>query len=47
VLYAWLRIQAGLEPADAYGEATARATGAKKRIDLSDLVAVAPPEPRA
>jgi hypothetical protein len=45
VLYAWLRIQAGMEPADAYREATARATGAKKRIDLSDLIAVAQPEP--
>ena len=43
VLYAWLRIEAGLEPADAHREATARAVGAKKRIDLSDLIAVAQP----
>lgn len=41
VLYTWLRIVAGLEPADAHREATARAVGARKRIDLSDLIAVA------
>ena len=44
VLYAWLRIEAGFEPAAAHREATARAVGAKKRVDLSDLIAVAQPE---
>ena len=44
VLYTWLRIEAGMEPTEAHREATARAVGARKRIDLSDLITVARPE---
>jgi hypothetical protein len=36
VLYAWLRLEAGLDPVDAYAEATRLATGAKSTgVDLS------------
>ena len=38
VLYAWLRIEAGLEPEVAYREATARAVGARRSVDLADLI---------
>ena len=38
VLYAWLRLEAGLPACKAYEEAAARATGARKTIDVSDLV---------
>jgi len=38
VLYAWLRIEAGLEPEAAYREATARAVGARRTVDLADLI---------
>ncbi len=38
VLYAWLRIQAGLEPDAAYREATARAVGARRCIDIADII---------
>jgi hypothetical protein len=38
VLYAWLRIEAGLTPCDAYGEATRRATGTRRYVDLADLM---------
>lgn len=39
VLYAWLRIAAGLEPKAAYREATARTVGIRKSAELCDLVA--------
>ena len=38
VLYAWLRIVAGLEQEAAYREATARAVGARRSVDLADLI---------
>ena len=38
VLYAWLRLEAGLDPAAAYEEAANRATGAKGSVDVSDLL---------
>jgi len=38
VLYAWLRIQAGLEPNAAYREAKARAVGARRSIDVADII---------
>jgi hypothetical protein len=37
VLYAWLRLEAGLAPSTAYEEAIRRATGATKHIDVSDF----------
>lgn len=37
VLYAWLRIEAGLDPQTAYVEAVRRATGNLRRVDLTDL----------
>jgi hypothetical protein len=40
-LYAWLRLEAGLEPNLAYEEATRRATNARGSIDVSDLIASA------
>jgi hypothetical protein len=36
VLYAWLRLKAGMDPATAYSEAKRRATGVK-RVDVRDL----------
>ncbi len=38
VLYAWLRIHAGLAPIAAYREAKARAVGVRRSIDLTDVV---------
>jgi len=38
VLYAWLRLEAGLAPEAAFDEAVRRATGTRKRVDLSDLI---------
>jgi len=38
VLYAWLRIEAGMEPDAAYREATARAVGARRSVALADLI---------
>ena len=38
VLYAWLRIEAKLEPETAYREATARAVCARRSVDLADLI---------
>lgn len=38
VLYSWLRIEAGLDPEQAYEEAVKRAVGAKQFIDLSDII---------
>jgi len=40
VLYAWLRLEAGLAPPNAFDEAVRRATGARRHVDLGDL---APP----
>ena len=37
VLYAWLRLDAGIGPCAAYEEAAGRAEGARRVIDLSDL----------
>ncbi len=42
VLYAWLRLEAGLAPCVAYEEAARRATSARRRVDLADLAA--PPD---
>ena len=39
VLYAWLRVEAGLAPCAAYEDAVRRAEGARRRVDLADLVA--------
>lgn len=39
VLYAWLRLEAGLAPCVAYEEAVRRATGERRRVDVGDLVA--------
>ena len=38
VLYCWLRANAGVDPHQAYEEAIKRAVGAKKSIDLSDII---------
>jgi len=39
VLYAWLRLEAGLAPCAAYEDAVRRAEGARRRVDLGDLIA--------
>ncbi|MFZ5787410.1 MAG: N-acetylmuramoyl-L-alanine amidase [Acidobacteriota bacterium] len=44
VLYAWLRLEAGLAPEAAFEDAVRRATGARRRVDLSDLVTAAAPK---
>lgn len=44
VLYAWLRLEAGLAPEAAFDEAVRRATGVRKRVDLSDLITAAAPK---
>lgn len=44
VLYAWLRLEAGLEADVAFGEAVRRATGVRRRVDLSDIIAAAAPK---
>jgi hypothetical protein len=44
ILYAWLRLEVGLPPCVAYEEAVARATSARRTIDVSDLL---PSEPTA
>jgi len=38
VLYAWLRLEAGLAPCHAYDEAIRRATGVRRFVDLADLM---------
>jgi hypothetical protein len=38
VLYAWLRIEAGMPECVAYEEAVRRATGVRRSVDLSDLI---------
>lgn len=40
VLYCWLRMEAGFDPHQAYEEAIKRAVGAKKFIDLSDIIRI-------
>lgn len=42
VLYAWLRLEAGLSPETAFDEAAARATGARRSVDVRDLLAATP-----
>ena len=44
VLYAWLRLEAGLTPDVAFDEAMQRATGVRRRVDLSDLVTATAPK---
>ena len=44
VLYAWLRLEAGLAPEIAFDEAVQRATGVRRRVDLSDLITAAAPK---
>lgn len=41
-LYAWLRLEAGLDVETAYEEAARRATGTRGRVDVSYLVPTAP-----
>jgi hypothetical protein len=41
VLYAWLRLEAGLAPAFAFEEAVRRATGAGRSADVRDLLPAA------
>lgn len=43
LLYAWMRIVAGMGPAEAYEEAARRATGARAWVDVGDLMALPPP----
>ena len=43
VLYAWLRIEAGMNSQAAFEEAVKRAVGAKKSIDLSDIIKAGTP----
>jgi len=38
VLYAWLRIEAGMSACDAYDEAIRRATGVRRYVELADLM---------
>jgi hypothetical protein len=38
VLYAWLRLEAGMPECIAYEEATRRATGVRRFVDLADLM---------
>ena len=42
VLYAWLRLEAGLTAEVAYDEAAKRATGARHSVDVRDLLPAAP-----
>ena len=42
VLYAWLRIEAALSPETAFDEAARRATGARRSVDVRDLLAATP-----
>lgn len=46
ILYAWLRLEAKLDPLTAYAEALRRAPGLAQ-IDLSDYFVAAPPQPIA
>jgi hypothetical protein len=44
VLYAWLRLEAGLEADVAFGEAVRRATGVRRNVDLADIITIAAPK---
>ena len=44
VLYAWLRLEAGLAPEAAYAEAVRRSTGVRWSVDLADLIPAARPK---
>jgi len=44
VLYAWLRLEAGLAPDDAFDEAVRRATGVRRNVDLADLITATKPK---
>jgi predicted metal-dependent hydrolase len=37
VFYAWLRLEAGLSPAESFAEATRRATDARRVVEIRDL----------
>lgn len=37
VFYAWLRLEAGMAPAQAFAEAARRAAGAKRSVDVRDI----------
>jgi hypothetical protein len=38
VLYAWMRLEAGLAPDVAFNEAVRRAEGARRAVDVRDLL---------
>jgi hypothetical protein len=38
VLYAWMRLEAGLAPEVAFNEAVRRAEGARRAVDVRDLL---------
>jgi len=42
VLYAWMRLEAGLAPEVAFDEAVRRATGARRSVDVRDLLPSTP-----
>jgi hypothetical protein len=44
VLYAWLRLEAGLAPDAAFVEAVRRGTGVRWNVDLTDLITAAAPK---
>ena len=44
VLYAWLRLEAGLAPEAAFTEAVRRGTGVRWNVDLADLITAAKKE---
>jgi hypothetical protein len=44
VLYAWLRLEAGLAPDVAFAEAVRRGTGVRWNVDLADLIGAAKKE---
>jgi len=44
VLYAWLRLEAGLAPEVAFAEAVRRGTGVRWNVDLADLITAAKKE---
>jgi hypothetical protein len=47
VLYAWMRLEAGLAPDVAFEEAVRRTTGARRSVAVSDLVPLLPSTPVA
>jgi len=44
VLYAWLRLEAGLAPDTAFAEAVRRGTGVRWNVDLADLITATKPK---